>query len=253
MCCFSIARPVGFFERWFPPKVNVSATNIFARLTAPGVQALAYGMNLDASAEVAMILPLPVARAAGEDALTFLDLSAHPRMFSELAALFEPPAMGGMRGGLSRAMPAPKTLAVHEVGSFIASYVPTRADFTRLDPRFRVPDVLFEAVPHYADYGFAVFQLEAGKSTIHPMAFTFPTREPDKLFLPTVHVHDGTFQREATFDHALYYQAPRDHAGDETAWGKLTKDYSLLVDRGSPMHRRTLQGKLPNQDTWLAA
>ncbi len=253
MCCFSIARPTGFFDRWFPPKVHVSATNIYARMTAPGIQALAYGMDLDTSAEVAMILPIPVAPGSGEDAVTFLDLHAYPRMFAELAALFAPPEMRAMRSAPANAMPQSVTLTVHKVGSFIASYVPTRDDFSRLDPRFRMPGVLFDAVPHYADYGFAVFQLEAGKTTIHPMAFVFPTREREKLFLPTVHLHDGTFHREADFDHALYYQAPRDHAGDETAWGRVNKDYGKLVDLATPMHRRTLRGTLPNQDTWLSA
>ncbi len=92
---------------------------------------------------------------------------------------------------------------------YVASFVPSVADFVRLDPRFRLPEVLFDAVPHYADYGFAVFQLAPGKVTVHPMALRFPTRDPDRLFFPTVHVHDGRFHAKAKFDHALYFQTPR--------------------------------------------
>src|SRR5690606_38691297 len=131
-----------------------------------------------------------------------------------------------------------QTLVVHEVGSFIASYVPTRADFTRLDARFRLPSVLFDAVPAYADYGFAVFQLAAGTHTVHPMAFSFPTREPDRLFFPTVHVHDGRWCVRAKFHHALYFQ--RDNvAGYETS--QLPKSsYAGLVDDAHVVLRKKI-------------
>ncbi|HEY5937911.1 MAG TPA: hypothetical protein VIU61_24850, partial [Kofleriaceae bacterium] len=129
---------------------------------------------------------------------------------------------------------------------------------SRLDPRFRVPEVLFEAVPEYADYGFAVFQLGAGKMTVHPMAFTFPTRSPDRLFFPTVHVHDGRFHSTAKFDHALYYQHPRSEHGkplgdDEVSWGTPEKSYVDLLEVDRPLVRRTLRARLPNVDTWIAA
>ncbi|MCU0654720.1 MAG: hypothetical protein MUF64_05350 [Polyangiaceae bacterium] len=50
MCCF--CRPV---------KV-VSSTAIFACRASPGGQILAYKMDLEASEDLAMILPLPVPR-----------------------------------------------------------------------------------------------------------------------------------------------------------------------------------------------
>jgi hypothetical protein len=157
-----------------------------------------------------------------------------------------------------------RRLEVHAVGSFVASYVPTRGDFDRLDPRFRVPDVLFDAVPRYADYGFAVFQLAPGKVTVHPMALTFPTRAPDRLFFPTVHVHDGSFHSRARFDHALYFQTPRVRRQPDTvpigsfedsavAWQLPGKDYAGLVEPAAPVLRRTLRGRLANDDTWIAA
>lgn len=253
MCCFSVATPVGLLARLFARPIHVSRTSIFARMIAPGVQALAYGMDLASAREVAMVLPLPVVPGSGEDALRFVDLQAHPRMFDELRALFDLEApLARSKGGLAVSR-APR-LVVHEVGSFVASYVPTRADFTRLDPRFRLPDVLFDAVPHYADYGFAVFQLVPGKHTIHPMALTFPTRDPARLFVPTVHLHDGRFRAEATFDHAIYYQrAAGPITGDVPAFGAPTKSYADLVALDAPLARRVLRGKLANADTWVAA
>ena len=89
-------------------------------------------------------------------------------------------------------------LAARDPGIRIVAFDPRwRADFARLDERFRLPEVLFDAVPHYVDYGFAVFQLRPGNVTVHPMALTFPTRAPDRLFFPTVHVHDGASGRRA--------------------------------------------------------
>ena len=227
-------------------------------MVQPGVQALAYGMDLASAREVAMVLPLPVIPGAGEDAVRFVDLSPHPRMFDELRDLFELPVAAARKGGLSLSISRQPTLVVHKVGAFVASYVPTHADFSRLDPRFRVPEVLFEAVPEYADYGFAVFQLGAGKMTVHPMAFTFPTRSPDRLFFPTVHVHDGRFHSSAKFDHALYYQHHRAEPGkpfgdDEVSWGTAGKSYVDLLEADRPLVRRTLRARLPNVDTWIAA
>lgn len=251
MCCFSVASPVGWFQRLFEPRVHVSKTNIFARMIAPGVQGLAYGMNLKTTREIAMVLPLPVVPGSGENAVTFVDLHEHSTMFDDLAALFYVLPPLARKGGLSRSFsPAPK-LVVHKVGSFIASYVPTRADFVRLDERFRLPEVLFDAVPAYADHGFAVFQLEPGNVTVHPMAMTFPTREPQRLFFPTVHVHDGTFHATAKFDHALYYQREGGTAADLVSPMKPRKDYAGLVDPTLPVIRRSLQARLPNEDHWI--
>jgi hypothetical protein len=99
-------------------------------------------------------------------------------------------------------------LVVHEVGSFEASFVPTRHDFSRLDPRFNLPDEVWQALPGYYDWGFAVFKLRpmSRRTDIHPMAFEFPQRNPDRLFFPTVHVHNGRVEPRATFDHVLYCQ-----------------------------------------------
>jgi len=246
--------------RLLAPKVRVSATNIFARMLAPGSQGLAYGMNLETTLELAMVLPLPIARDAGEDAVRFIDLSETPKMFVELSRLFEPPLLPRRASRAARVRS--HTLVVHDIGSFVASYVPSRADFDRLDPRFRMPDVLFEAVPRYADYGFAVFQLKPGTVTVHPMGLAFPTREPTRLFFPTVHVHDGRFRARAKFDHSLYYQRPGRTEPDEhialgrphsetSSWGKPHRSYADLVDRELIMFRQNRIGRYDNDDNWI--
>lgn len=263
--CIVTYRPLsGLLAPLFARKVHLSQTSIFARMLEPGRQGLAYAMNLDTRLEVAMVLPLPVAPGSGEDAVRFVDLSATPRMFEELASLFEEPPLRTL--GLGRALtraPRPK-LVVHDVGAFVASYVPGRGDFDRLDERFRLPAMVFDAVPEYEDHGFAVFQLKPGKVTVPPMALTFPTRTPDLLFFPTVHVHDGRFHTRARFDHSLYYQHPRSdelqrhgpgssRGGDVIGWGHPARGYGGLVDETRPVIRRALRGRHRNADTWIGA
>jgi hypothetical protein len=208
MCCFS--QPVRF----------VGGTKIFARGLPDGRQALVYAMDVEIDSALAMVLPIPVPPGSPDDAVTFVSLEGYDRFFDDLAAAF-PPSFAGApqaKGGMSRGrLEAPK-LVVHEVGLFEASFVPTRADFGRLDPRFRMPDSVWHELPAVHDMGFAVFRLKpkkkplfglggGGRQRIHPMAFVFPRRDPDALFFPTLHVHDGHVPDTAHFDHALYCQA----------------------------------------------
>src|SRR5581483_11470974 len=97
-------------------------------------------------------------------------------------------------------------LEVHDVGDYIASFVPTVDDFERLDPRFSISKQVWSAIPAYADYGFAVFQLRELSGSTHPIAFEFQTRLSDALYFPTVHIHDGTVHEKDNFDHVLYLQ-----------------------------------------------
>lgn len=183
--------------------VKVANTRIFARRDGP-LQILAYSMQLSVEAPVAMILPLPVTGTAGEDAVQFVNLDSCPAFFEELEAVFNPPSFSAARSAMTQAS---AKLQVHSVGQFEASYAPAVADLARLDPRFRLPGDVWRDLPDYADYGFAVFKLKPGaRQKIHPMAFGFPTRDPARLFFPTVHVHDGRAHKVAMFDHVLYYQ-----------------------------------------------
>lgn len=271
MCCFSISVPY------------VSSTSILARRSAPGRQVLAYTMTLAAREELAMILPLPVPPGSPDDAVRFIDLSGYPRLFHDLDRAFPsliPRAKGGFQA--LRSAPAPAPLKVHEVGDFEASFVPTRADFARLDPRFRLDEAVWRQLPQYGDYGFAVFKLRgfgqgwlgrmlgrAARRDFHPMAFDFPTREPDRLFFPTVHVHDGEVHPQADFDHTLYVQssgaAPASCATDPRAdtpeyWqegepvGDVVRvaDTRGLLDGEGRLYRVGLRGSQPNADRWVA-
>jgi hypothetical protein len=250
MCCFS------------GPVSNVARTRIFARWLPnanPARQALAYQMEFSAQADVAMILPIPVAPGTAEDAVKFLDLEKEPNFFDRLEELFParrlllampPPAAAGEA--------VPKKLEVVKVGSFEASFVPSQADFSRLDERFRLDPTVWKQLPTYGTWGFAVFKLRKDSTTVHPMGFSFPNSQPAKgLFFPTVHIHDGKVHQKEEFHHTLYCQVPK---GSRTPlnWtessllpsslGRL-KDADLL-DRSEHVYRRNLNGLLPNTDTY---
>jgi hypothetical protein len=249
MCCFS--RPVQ----------SVSATSIFARSDAGDRQFLVYSMTLKAKEDLAMVLPLPVKSGSGEKAVSFIDLKDYPDFFADLRKGFPEP-LAARGPGASRGLGAPPAakLEVVAVGNFEASFVPTVADFSRLDERFRLPAGTWDKLPAYRDHGFAVFKLKSGETKVHPMAFTFPRAKPAELFFPTVHIHDGKVHERAKFDHVLYCQRG---SGDQfnlldweesfrpaAAFMQLSKARDIL-DGGEHCYKRGLTGTLPNRDTVL--
>lgn len=252
MCCFSRAVPF------------VGATKIFGRGLADGRQILVYAMNVELDEELAMILPLPVPPGGSDDAVTFINLEGEERFFAELGAAF--PNFGPQPAARSFGPRLQQALPVFDVGQYEASFVPTAADFGRLDARFRLPSGFLQALPGYADFGFAVFRLKplAGRKkrqTLQPMALAFQRREPRALFFPTVHVHDGSVPEQAAFDHALYCQA--DGVLERTLGGAWTRSSSALGEHVTgPKSRELLEparggfsqalyGSLQNVDVWL--
>ena len=242
MCIFS--RPVN----------AVTDTNIFARAAKEGRQFLVYSMQLAAKEELAMILPLPVPPGPKEDAVRFINLEKYPDFFVEMHSGFPvpPPSRNESKdvtlGGLK----------VVEVGCFVASFVPTLKDFSRLDPRFRLSGTAWDQIPVYKDYGFAVFQLKPGKQKVHPMAFEFPRRSAERLFFPTVHIHEGKWTPQARFHHALFCQ--KSGGEDVTLWEESRQPAGLfmkkaersqgILDPEGHCYRREVKGILTNADHW---
>lgn len=150
MCCFS--RPVKF----------VGSTQIFSRFLDGVDQCVVYEMKLDADEDLAMILPIPAAQPAKDDAVKFIDLSGYTEFFQDLDRAYPQLATLSMRNSKS-AVPMPKAtpLVVQRVGSFDASFVPSIRDFGRLDAQFRLDDAVWKSLPQYANFGFAVFRLFA--------------------------------------------------------------------------------------------
>jgi hypothetical protein len=175
---------------------RVGNTRIFARASGSGTQYLVYQMEYAADDDLALILPLPTPPNSSADAVRWIDLSTYPQFFQDLT--------NGFPLGETVPQHAPKAL---RVGSFDASFVPSRADFAPLDARFRIDDAVWDQLPEYHDYGFAVFKLRADARTVQPIAFEFPTRDAHLLFFPTVHIHNGELKADEYFDHDLFCQA----------------------------------------------
>jgi hypothetical protein len=253
MCCFS------------GPVEDVSSTKIFARWLAAEAsavrQAVVYQMNYKTAADVAMILPLPVAAGSGEKAAQFINLEKHKDIFEKLHECFPLPKSLSFGRATPAPAAAPDKLEVVQVGSYEASYVPAVKDFARLDERFRLPAGTWEQLPQYAAYGFAVFKLKSTAVTVHPMAFSFPQAVNTRgLFLPTVHIHDGKVHKKADFDHTLYVQQSTVRPLNLMLWeespglaggGVFKDDYKGIVDLKQHVHRRKLNGKLNNEDVWV--
>lgn len=166
MCCFS------------QPVRHVSKTRILARPLDGSRQLLVYSMSLVADAHLAMVLPIPVPPSSREDAVRFVDMSSCPKFFDLVDTLFPAELTRGAAafdGGFFQQRSAP--LVVHEVGDFEASFVPSRADFDRLDERFRLPASVWDALPMYADWGFCVFKLRAKEARLTASA---PSSAPEQ-------------------------------------------------------------------------
>lgn len=260
MCCFST-------------KTDASATTIFARMVRPGAQVLVYQMRFSAAEPTAMILPLPVALPAAEGSVRWKSLKDYPTFFADLASGFpEPPPSQSPFASKGAVAASAAPIEVHEVGDFIASFVPGARDFDRVDKRFAIPRDVWGRIPAYHDYGFAVFQLKQLSGSPHPIAFEFETRLRDTVFFPTVHIHDGTVHAEDVFDHMLYLQEGRfdamvsgydgpDHIDSATGLvrsqnkaASFTQAASLagVVDGGLLVHRMKIAGRHANADTLVS-
>jgi hypothetical protein len=214
---------------------------------------------MDADADLAMILPLPIQSGINELDVKFINLSAYANFFDVLEAEvniyhnFLPPPRGGS--------PTKAKLLVRKVGSFEASFAPTRADLDRLDSRFRLDPAVWQQLVIYEDFGFAVFKLRPGLKRVHPMAFEFPRRDPTSLFFPTVHVHDGqNVPPRAEFDHGLFFQSAREpemklnwftSREPVRTFMRKTSLPPGLMDLDRPCFLIKVHGQLVNRDVYL--
>jgi hypothetical protein len=89
------------------------------------------------------------------------------------------------------------------------------------------------------------------------MAFEFPRADATKVFFPTVHIHDGTVQDEARFDHALYCQKREADKTSLPEWResdlpaarfvKVAKTQGI-VDAALHCYLRKIRGMRKNED-----
>jgi hypothetical protein len=123
-----------------------------------------------------------------------------------------------------------------------------------------LPEGSLEKVGLYQDYGFAVFKFKPGKQKVHPMALTFPSHFADRLFFPTVHIHDGEVHEKETFDHNLYAQCRQQGGRALLPWEESSGNAVVfsqaglsegLIDATKHVYRKKLKGVLKNEDQFL--
>jgi hypothetical protein len=94
------------------------------------------------------------------------------------------------------------------------------------------------------------------------MAFLFPTAMPDRIFFPTVHIHDGKVHPQAEFDHSLYCQVAKGGLHSVTRWEESVQPAGRYVDvklaqnlvvGERHLYRRQMNGNLSNEDVVLRA
>ena len=93
------------------------------------------------------------------------------------------------------------------------------------------------------------------------MAFTFPSAMRDRIFFPTVHIHDGKVHRDAEFDHMLYCQT----AGENIFVRRWDESNSLasqfthpnkahgLIKSDQHVYRNSMSDMFKNQDIIIGA
>lgn len=142
-----------------PEPEVVANTKIFAR-TDGLFQMLVYQMVVATQQPIAMILPVPVHLPAREDSLHFVDFSSDKRFLERLIDIFPRDTEYSFGTDATFSSGSSQKLVVHRVGSYIATFVPTRSEFSRVDSRFHLPNSFWEDTKIYEDWGFAVFQLD---------------------------------------------------------------------------------------------
>ncbi len=258
MCCFSQSV------------TSVADTRIYGRLTGTGTQYLVYQMQYQSEVPNAMILPIPISTTAHEHSVRFFRMDRYDRFFVDLGFGFPSlaPPMGRQPAVSSSIDNEAPRLQVHEVGDYVASFVPKASDFDRLDPQFSIRKEVWQKIPEYDDYGFIVFQLKELVASTQPMAFEFPTRWQDRIFFPTVHIHDGEIHDHEHFDHLLYLQHEQFDRHTGSYRGPMENDANTgfvrskwkakefcniaacqdIIDGKLLVHRLRLEGNLENRD-----
>ncbi len=215
--------------------IDITQTKIFARHTSNEHQLIVYSMAMQTNSAAVMILPIPIKAGSGEEAVRFIDMRSSPNknqdilsspakgFFSLLEEICQPECPDYSHSALNNNESffdtfsnnySEKTLKVHEVGDYKASYIPTKENFKQLDSQFQLKTEIWDKLPDYSDYGFIVFKLKTSldlkiQTEIPPMAFEFPTAYSERLFFPTIHLHSNNDQEDLTlgnFDHLLYCQ-----------------------------------------------
>ncbi len=220
--------------------IQAANTRIFARPTPDGHEFLAYQFDYDADGPIALIIPLPTPTDSSDDSVRFIDLSGYPEFFADMEKGF--PYARGV--AMTRKMTKPKENA------YQATFLPTLQDLASIEEDLRIPETVWQQLPEYNEFGFAVIKLSPDVHPFYPLALEFPMRNPNLLYFPTFHIRAGQAPEEAVFDHDLFCQA---RAGWLRTYDVASSFMDIeraqgVIDPGERVSRMTVQGMHPNSD-----
>ena len=247
---------------------QVNATKIFSCFTEDETrQFVIYSNQVTTNHENnMMILPVP-----NPNSVDLINLSQYPDFFEDCQKNFHrynPPQLYATRSlaaSLDHYERPP--LPVFNVGSYIASIVPSVLDFDRLNPRhFPVPVDLHNVLRHQYDneFGFICCRLKRGNHSYHPFAYSHSKHSGGLMFLPTFHYHphgsSSVRHFDADWDHVIYTVGTdldstrqdnyRFQPSNEFKIYKLPEDVRWISKYR--MSRWTKSGSGKNKDIWIA-
>lgn len=250
------------------PVDRVNATKIFSCFTEnQSRQFVVYSNQVTTPlTNNMMILPVP-----NPNSVEFINFSHYPQFFEDCQKNFvryRPPEYYATRSfSASLDMTERTVLPIFQVGSYIASIVPSVRDFDRLNPRqFPVPPDLHAvlAKQYDADFGFICCRLKQGTHSYHPFAYAHDIHQGGLMFLPTFHYHSHTYSGlkdiSADWDHVIYtvgtdFDSTRQDnykfkPSDAFQIQKLPE--SIRWIRKCKMNRYSKYGSGKNKDIWIA-
>jgi len=225
-----------------------------------------------------MLLPVP-----NPQTVQFIDLQNYQSIFEDLEEPFKRPSRSFGMDKFSLHNNESRSLAVHDVGSYKATLVPTHADLGRINVEVfgtvqgNIKDLLgkqYEDLP--VPFGYIICKLRAGQAVkYHPFAYRHKMavdKEGKKvLFVPTRHEHghaktmgvmnpivpssvNGIHDpNEADWDHAIYSINSDMKAGNREQHSRavnLKTDKIPKFDIGSirTINKKVIKGYYPNND-----
>lgn len=215
-----------------------------------------FGLSLPIQQNAAMILPIP----DGAKHFEMIDTSACKDMFERIDECF-PTELSYSFTNSSRSLSVQSaSLEVKTCGSYQYTLVPSLLDFARLDRNvFSLDADVHRVLAQYPNnFAFLVCKLSDSKK-YHPVAYKHPLPRDGRLFVPTLHYHQGHHDSAVApdWDHEIYL-VTKQRLGKAAAYTAALMNVSafrnLLPNVAADNFRKLeMSGNFPNQDLRVAA
>ncbi len=237
------------------PVTELADINLYGRVSGDR-QCLVVALRYTAEAETALVLPLPVRKGCGAHEVRTLSMDHCGSFFASLAMGFTSGPTANRRGTSDEEEDAPKTVRFTRASVKKSVYVPTITDFADVDWQWKLPTTTLAAHPQYGSFGFMLHVLPAGTNVrVGPVALDFPTRDPSRIFFPTLQSRGGPVPQSVMQDCVLYCQdTPRqglDETPDPASKTMVVAPPEAILNVHHVVQRQALYGSTENRDTWI--